>query len=110
MFLRQNYTLTLAQALWIPRISTHCLTKNLKNNVQEIKNALETISKITGVSFDWSENDKKSYGVIAQEIQKIIPELVEGEEVKTVNYSGIIPFLINSVKELDERVKKLENK
>ena len=58
----------------------------------------------------WSETGKKSYGVIAQEVEKVLPEIVEGQETKTVNYSGIIPFLINSIRELDERVKKLENK
>lgn len=81
----------------------------LKDDVQIIENAVSTISKIHGVQFKWKENDRKSYGVIAQELEKILPELVEGEDVKTVNYSGLIAFLINAVKELDDRLKKLES-
>ena len=82
-----------------------------KENIITITNAVDTINQIDGVSFDWKDNGLKSYGVIAQEIEKILPELVStAEGTKSVNYSGIIAFLINSVKELDARVKQLENK
>ncbi len=82
-----------------------------KENIITITNAVDTINQIDGVSFDWKDNGLKSYGVIAQDIEKIMPELVStAEGTKSVNYSGIIAFLINSVKELDARVKQLENK
>jgi hypothetical protein len=82
-----------------------------KENIITITNAVNTINQIDGVSFSWKENGLKSYGVIAQDIEKIMPELVStAEGTKSVNYSGIIAFLINSVKELDARVKQLENK
>ena len=81
----------------------------LKEDVYIIENAVSTISKINGVEFKWKENNKKSYGVIAQELEKILPELVDGEDTKTVNYSGLIAFLINAVKELDDRLQKLES-
>jgi hypothetical protein len=82
-----------------------------KENIIKITNAVNTINQIDGVSFSWKENGLKSYGVIAQDIEKILPELVStAEGSKSVNYSGIIAFLINSVKELDARVKQLENK
>lgn len=83
---------------------------NLKNNIITIDNAIQTVQKLNGVSFEWKENNRKSYGVIAQEIEKILPELVEGVDTKTVNYSGLIAFLINAVKELDQRITNLENK
>lgn len=81
----------------------------LKEEVETIENAVSTVSKINGVQFKWKENNRKSYGVIAQELEKILPELVEGEDVRTVNYSGLIAFLINAVKELDDRIRKLES-
>jgi hypothetical protein len=82
-----------------------------KENIITITNAVDTVNQIDGVSFDWKDNGLKSYGVIAQDIERILPELVStAEGSKSVNYSGIIAFLINSVKELDARVKQLENK
>ena len=80
-----------------------------KTNIKEIFNATEIVEKIKGVSFDWKDTGGKSYGVIAQEIQKIIPEVVNDSKIKTVNYNAIIPFLINAIKELSERIKNLEN-
>lgn len=82
----------------------------LKKDIISILNPLQTIEKIDGVEFKWIENDKKSFGVIAQELEKIIPELVEGTENKTVNYIGLIAFLINAIKELNKRITDLENK
>jgi hypothetical protein len=80
-----------------------------KENIVKIENATDTVNLLNGVSFDWKETGTKSYGVIAQEIEKVLPELVGvSGEGKSVNYLGIIAFLINSIKELDERVKKLE--
>ena len=82
-----------------------------KGNVQTLNNAVDIVNELNGVSFVWKANNKKSYGVIAQEIEKVLPELVEIKNgIKSVNYLGIIGFLINSVKELDQRVKDLENK
>ena len=85
---------------------------NLKTNVETIDNSSEVIGKLRGVSFDWVENGDKSYGVIAQEIEQILPEVVSTNEfdVKSVNYSAIIAFLIESNKELQKRIEILENK
>jgi hypothetical protein len=49
-----------------------------------------------------------SIGVIAQELETVLPELVNGSENKTVNYSGLIGVLIEAIKELKERVEILE--
>ncbi len=57
------------------------------------------------------KNDEKSVGVIAQEVETILPELVKGEEGdKSVNYSGLVGVLIEAVKELSARVEELENR
>jgi hypothetical protein len=81
---------------------------NLKENIHTVENALETISSLRGVSFDWKETGKGSYGVIAQELEQILPDLVKNGEVKSVNYNGIIGVLIEAVKELSEEIKQLK--
>jgi hypothetical protein len=81
---------------------------NLKRNIEQIENALRTISSIRGVKFEWKKTGSPSIGVIAQEVEEILPELVKGSESKTVNYSGLIAVLIEAVKELRMRVEVLE--
>ena len=80
----------------------------LKDNVSPINNALDIINNMSGVGFDWKESGKHSFGVLAQDMEKIIPDLVGNvNNLKTVNYDGIIAFLIEAIKELN---KKIENK
>lgn len=81
---------------------------NHKYNIVPIENATDIVNQLEGVSFNWKENDIKCYGVVAQELEKVLPELVTQGDPKTVNYDGIIAFLINAIKELDARVKQLE--
>ena len=61
------------------------------------------------MSFNWKENDRKSYGVIAQELEEFLPDLVSDGEIKTVNYNGIIGVLIEAVKELKKEIEYLKN-
>ena len=82
---------------------------NLKTNIQTVENSLEIVNNLRGVSFEWKENGKKSYGVIAQELEEVLPELVKGNDPKTVSYSGIIGVLIEAVKELKKEVEELKN-
>jgi hypothetical protein len=86
--------------------------ETLKKNITKITNATDLISLLDGVEFEWAENGTKSSGLIAQWIEKIVPHLVSSgdSEIKTVNYSGLIAYLVEAVKELNERVKKLESK
>jgi hypothetical protein len=81
---------------------------NLKENIHTVENALETVNSLRGVSFDWKENGKSSYGVIAQELEEILPELVKQGEVKSVNYNGIIGVLIEAIKELKSEIEILK--
>ena len=82
---------------------------NLKENINTVENALETISALRGVSFDWKDTGKGSYGVIAQELEEILPDLVNTGEVKSVNYNGLIGVLIEAVKELKKEIEELKN-
>ena len=82
----------------------------LKTNIQVVDEALDKVNRLRGVSFDWKESGESSYGVIAQELESVLPELVHGDDPKRVNYNGIIGVLIESIKELSARVDELENK
>jgi len=81
---------------------------NLKENIKTVENALETVNSLRGVSFDWKENGKSSYGVIAQELEEVLPELVKDGDVKSVNYNGIIGVLIEAIKELRVEIEELK--
>ena len=81
---------------------------NLKENIHTVGNALEITEQLRGVSFDWKETGRSSYGVIAQELEEILPELVKQGEVKSVNYNGIIGVLIEAIKELKKEIKDLK--
>ena len=77
--------------------------ENLKKDVHTIENAVDKINQLRGVDFVWKENDEKSMGVIAQELQKVFPELVaEENDELSVNYNGLIAVLIEAVKELSK--------
>ena len=80
-----------------------------KKDVSVISNALGIVTSLEGVTFNWKDNGQKSSGVIAQELEKVLPFLVtEAEGVKSVNYNGLIGYLIEAVKELKAEVEKLK--
>lgn len=83
---------------------------NLKTNVNTIDNSLDIINSLRGVSFDWKSDGKKSYGVIAQELEEILPDLVTTKDNKSVNYNGLVGVLIQAVKELSAEVEELKKK
>ena len=87
----------------------------LKTNIQPIDNPLAKVIQIEGVSFNWKKDNRPALGVIADQVEKILPQLVHGDDPKTVNYNGLIGLLIEAVKEqqseidtLKERISKLE--
>ena len=81
---------------------------NFKENISTVDNALETVEQLRGVSFNWKESGEPSYGVISQELENVLPELVHGDNPKRVNYNGIIGVLIEAVKELKAEVDSLK--
>ena len=85
---------------------------NAKDNIQPLENATNTVKQIQGVSFDWKDTGKPSYGVIAQEIEKVLPSIVHTnpDGGKAVDYNTIIAFLIESIKEQEKRIEQLESK
>jgi hypothetical protein len=89
--------------------------EKLKENINVVNTGL--LDQIRGVEFNWKRGGEKSSGVIAQEIQKILPHLVtetttaeidSSETALTVNYAGLTAYLIEEIKECRQRIKALE--
>ena len=97
-------------------VASETSDKRLKDNIKPIQNAAEKINKIGGYEFDW--NDKQELyeghdvGVIAQEIEEVLPEVVETREdgYKAVDYKKIVPLLIEGIKDLQKQIDELKNK
>jgi len=83
----------------------------LKSNIETINGALDKVKAMRGVYFD--KNDKRSVGVIAQEMQEVMPEVVVTDDTEdkhlSVAYGNLVGVLIEAVKELSEEVSELRN-
>nr|DAI50041.1 MAG TPA: Neck appendage like protein [Bacteriophage sp.] len=81
----------------------------LKTNIEKIENALDKVCQLNGYTYDM--NNKRSTGVIAQEVEKVLPEVVQDREdgYKTVAYGNMIGLLIEAIKELKEEIKVIKN-
>ncbi len=95
--------------------------KRLKENIKPLDNALNKLDKINGVEFDWkklTEKEKETIhgntghdvGVIAQEIEEVLPEVVQTRDngYKAVKYEKIVPLLIEAIKELKQEIEDLK--
>ena len=90
--------------------------KRLKENIVEIKDGLSLINQLRPVKFDWKQDSPfghlkpTEYGLIAQEVQEVIPEIVGHmkDDYKGINYEKIVPLLISSIQQLTKRVEELE--
>jgi len=83
---------------------------NLKKNIKPFENALDKIIQINGVTFEWKTTNSQSAGIIAQDVEKVFPELVRDGNFKTVNYNGLIGVLVESIKELKQEIEELKRK
>ena len=101
--------------------STTVSDERLKDDIQTIDNACKKVCSLRGVEYTWNNGSRKGQreiGVIAQEVEKVIPEivrekklgLVDDEVYKTVDYEKLVAVLIEANKELCDRVSKLESK
>lgn len=115
-------------------ITAYSSDERLKTNVKEIDNAIDKIKSIRGVTYDWNElaatfgfnSNIKQVGVIAQEVQKVLPEVIKaapfdtiqedgsigpslsGENYLTVQYDKIVPLLIEAIKEQQKQIDELK--
>lgn len=87
---------------------------SLKDNIEVIPNALDKVLQIRGVTYNRNdiEDNPKHAGVIAQEVEKVLPEVVsEGKDgIKSVAYGNIVSLLIEAIKEQQEQIDKLKEK
>ena len=84
--------------------------KNKKDNIESLVDAVNVINNINPVSFTWKDNGNKAYGVIAQDVEEILPDIVSTnkEGVKSVSYTQIIPFLIQVIQEQHKEIQKIK--
>ena len=97
--------------------STTASDSRLKSDIHTINDALETVGKLRGVSYKWLRDGKADIGVIAQEVEEVVPEVVKTkttlgldgeEEMKTVDYGKLVGVLINAINELKAEVEELK--
>ena len=89
--------------------------ERLKDNITPIEGALDKINQIGGYGFDWNDKSEHSghdIGVIAQEIEKVLPELVVDRDTgyKAVRYDKIVALLINAIKEQQLQINELKSR
>ena len=88
----------------------------LKENIEVIPNALDKVSELRGVTFNYKKDGKKSTGLIAQELEKVLPEVVydtheidnDDEQFKAVRYGNVVGLLVEAIKELKTEVEELK--
>jgi len=89
-----------------------------KQNIKPIKSALEKVKSLRGVTYDWKKgvdperqfSDAKQIGFIAQEVEKVVPELVHKDKKGTysIMYSQAVPVLVEAIKEQQSTIEKLQ--
>jgi predicted acyltransferase (DUF342 family) len=99
--------------------------RRLKENIRNIKDPLNKVKQLNGVYYDWTDEHIKSrggedgyfmrkqdIGMIAQEVEKILPEIVADREdgYKAIKYERVVAVLVEAVKELYEKVEVIETK
>ena len=84
--------------------------ERLKKNIEAIPNALEKVSALTGVTFNWKESGTKATGLIAQNVREVIPEAVVEGEYLSVQYGNLVGLLVEAIKELKAEVDALKGR
>jgi hypothetical protein len=83
--------------------------RNAKENITEVTNGLDVVSKLQGVEFDYKSGGKHSSGFIAQEVQEVVPHaVVETEAGLKMSYNSIIAYQNEAIKELKGMIDELK--
>ena len=108
--------------LTLPNDSTYGVVKahsmvtysdeTLKTNIQPLESALETVNKLQGVSYDWKSDGSRDLGFIAQEVNKVVPQIVygKGDGDLGLDYSKLTSILVEAVKEQQAQINDLKSK
>lgn len=106
--LYKNGNLTIAGTL------TQNSDARLKTNILRITNAMEKLRLLNGYQYNWntsySDNQELNTGLLAQEIEKLMPELIlkDGNGILSVDYNGMIPYLLEGIKNLQTEIETLQ--
>ncbi|MBP8303722.1 MAG: tail fiber domain-containing protein [Phycisphaerae bacterium] len=83
-----------------------------KTNVQSIERAMDKVRQLRGVTFDWKDGGRHDMGLIAEEVGKVVPEVVNyeanGGDASSMDYSRLVALLVEALKEQDARIAELE--
>ncbi len=101
--------------VWFRGTVTQNSDVNLKKNITVVDNALTKIQQLSGYNYYWKDSTRDQQlqaGLLAQEIETWMPELVTTDEagIKSVNYSGLIPYLVEAIKEQQKIIEQLRKK
>jgi len=82
----------------------------LKTNVETLTGSLDAVKSLRGVSFDWLENGNSEVGVIAQEVEDVLPDVVSTNDqgIKSVKYGNMVALLIEAIKEQQAQIDELK--
>ena len=82
----------------------------LKQDFTPIQNPLDIISQLTGFGFTWKDSKQKAYGLSAQEVERVIPDIVRDrpDGTKGINYMNLTAFLIEAIKDLKQEIQELK--
>ena len=85
--------------------------ETLKDNIINIINPMSILDQLSGKEFTWKSNGNKAYGLIAQDVEQVLPAIVSNNNGhKGINYINIIAFLVEAVKELSAEINILKQK
>jgi len=119
-YMRLNASAELHVDADVIAFSTTISDERLKHDIEPITDALSKVNQLNGVTFTYNADDKKSAGLIAQDVEKVLPSAVsekelplkhdDGKEYKVLQYDQTIGLLVEAIKELTAKVEKLEAK
>ena len=104
------YVNTSSGDAWLQGVLTQSSDARLKKNIVPLSNTLKAIQQLNGYTYNWKDtsNPDEQIGLLAQELQKVYPQLVKenGKGVLSVNYSGMVPILLEAIKEQQQQNEK----
>jgi hypothetical protein len=108
-------TVTIGDNLTVTDTLTELSQRELKTNIEPIENILPAVLQMQGVSFDWKKNvkGKNHYGFIAEDVEKILPNLVSHDEegkAQGIQYSKMTAVLLEAIKEQQIQIDELKAK
>jgi len=112
-----NYNLGSSSSRWNQVYATNgtinTSDRRMKKNIQNLRYGLKEVMNLQPVSYNWKDSAHKEnkIGLIAQDVRKVIPEVVVGDETKEtlgMNYAELVPVLINAIKEQQKQIDELK--